>query len=243
MGHGRKRRQKKRKFHGNFRTAQKKVSEGSISSEKLGRGLSDTLFNVDSETLSGNRIFDIEILMSIFSIPSCPVCYNQELYLIEDSRLCLQSNLCLKCKNCSFTKGFTSTSKVNNLNIINLLFVFGMRIIGKGFSAGKKLFSMLNIPYPSKCTYRQHEIKLLHAASQAANNSMLESAKSIAECSNECGVSVDGTWQKRGYSSLNGCVSTISVDSGKILDTLKCSVNIVECVRKPKKHRDSPKNA
>ncbi|GFV36752.1 uncharacterized protein TNCV_2649951 [Trichonephila clavipes] len=77
---------------------------------------------------------------------------------------------------------------------------------------------MLNIPYPSKCTYRQHEIKLLHAASQAANNSMLESAKSIAECSNECGVSVDGTWQKRGYSSLNGCVSTISVDSGKILD-------------------------
>ncbi|GFW53131.1 uncharacterized protein TNCV_3293781 [Trichonephila clavipes] len=93
-----------------------------------------------------------------------------------------------------------------------------MRIIGKGFSAGKKLFSMLNIPYPSKCTYRQHEIKLLHAASQAANNSMFESAKSIAECSNECGVSVDGTWQKRGYSSLNGCVSTISVDSGKILD-------------------------
>ncbi|GFW55220.1 uncharacterized protein TNCV_116061 [Trichonephila clavipes] len=93
-----------------------------------------------------------------------------------------------------------------------------MRIIGKGFSAGKKLFSMLNIPYPSKCTYRQHEIKLLHAASQAANNSMLESEKSIAECPNECGVIVDGTWQKRGYSSLNGCVSTISVDSGKILD-------------------------
>ncbi|GFX76448.1 uncharacterized protein TNCV_2129991 [Trichonephila clavipes] len=158
MGHERKRRQKKRKFHGNFRTAQKKVSEGSISSEKLGRGLSDTLFNVDSETLSGNKIFEIEILMSIFSILSCPVCYNQELYLIEDSRLGLQSNLCLK--------------------------------------SGKKLFSMLNIPYPSKCTYRQHEIKLLHAASQAANNSMLESAKSIAECSNECGVSVDGTWQK-----------------------------------------------
>ncbi|GFT03883.1 uncharacterized protein TNCV_1730671 [Trichonephila clavipes] len=177
-------------FMGIFALLKKKVSEGSISSEKLGRGLSDTLFNVDSETLSGNRIFNIEILMSLFSILSCPVCYNQELYLIEDSRLGLQSNLCLKCKNCSFTKGFTSTSKGNNLNIINL-FVFGMRIIGKGFSAGKKLFSMLNIPYPSKCTYRQHELKLLHAASQAANNSMLESAKSIAECSNECGVSVD----------------------------------------------------
>ncbi|GFW78296.1 uncharacterized protein TNCV_4123651 [Trichonephila clavipes] len=112
-----------------------------------------------------------------------------------------------------------------------------MRIIGKGFSAGKKLFSMLNIPYPSKCTYRQHEIKLMHAA----NNSMLESAKSIAECSNECGVSVDGTWQKRGYSSLNGCVSAISVDSGKILDIEVLSQDFAECVRKPKKHRDSQK--
>ncbi|GFU18812.1 hypothetical protein TNCV_1085551 [Trichonephila clavipes] len=79
-------------FMGISALLKKKVSEGSISSEKLGRGLSDTLFNVDSETLSGNRIFDIEILMSIFSILSCPVCYNQELYLIEDSRLGLQSN-------------------------------------------------------------------------------------------------------------------------------------------------------
>ncbi|GFV66347.1 uncharacterized protein TNCV_2784031 [Trichonephila clavipes] len=214
MGHERKGRQKKRNFHGNFRTAQNRVSEGSISSEKSGRELTDTLFNVDSETISSNRIFDIEILMSIFSTLSCPVCYNQELYLIEDSRLSLQ----LKCKNCSFTKGFTSTSKVNILNIINLLSCLWNDNYWQRIFSWKKLFSMLNIPYPSKCTCRHHEIKLLHAASQAANNSMLESAKSIAECSNECGVSVDGTWQKRGYSLLNGCVSTISVDSGKILD-------------------------
>ncbi|GFX79859.1 hypothetical protein TNCV_4981711 [Trichonephila clavipes] len=71
-----------------------------------------------------------------------------------------------------------------------------MRVIGKGFSAGKKLFSMLNIPYSSKCTYRQHEIKLQKAMLQAADSSMLDSAKSIEERSNECGVSVDGTWQK-----------------------------------------------
>ncbi|GBN08363.1 hypothetical protein AVEN_55587-1 [Araneus ventricosus] len=29
---------------------------------------------------------------------------------------------------------------------------------------------------------------------------------------------MDDTWQKRGYSSLNGCVSCISVDTGKVLD-------------------------
>lgn len=34
----------------------------------------------------------------------------------------------------------------------------------------------------------------------------------------ECGVSGDRTWQKRGHSSLNGCVSLISVDTGKVID-------------------------
>ncbi|GFU70291.1 uncharacterized protein TNCV_643471 [Trichonephila clavipes] len=120
---------------------------------------------------------------------------------------------------------------MNNLNITNLLLVFGMRAIGKRFSAERKLFSMLNLPYPSKCTYKQYEIKLLHATSQAANSSVLKSTKSIAECSNECGVSVDGTWQKRGYSSQNGCVSKISEDSGKILDIEEfsqyCRVNYI----------------
>ena len=34
----------------------------------------------------------------------------------------------------------------------------------------------------------------------------------------DIGVSVDGTWQRRGYSSLNGVVVAISIDTGKILD-------------------------
>ena len=31
-------------------------------------------------------------------------------------------------------------------------------------------------------------------------------------------LSSDGSWQKRGYSSLNGVVTVISMDNGKILD-------------------------
>ncbi|GFX73895.1 uncharacterized protein TNCV_397061 [Trichonephila clavipes] len=65
--------------------------------------------------------------------------------------------------------------------------------------------------------------KLEFAASNVACNTMKEAALEIR--SNEtdtefsqCGVSVDGTWQRRGYSSLNGCVSVISIGSGKVLD-------------------------
>jgi len=31
-------------------------------------------------------------------------------------------------------------------------------------------------------------------------------------------VSCDGTWQKRGYSSLNGVITGISMNNGKVLD-------------------------
>ena len=34
----------------------------------------------------------------------------------------------------------------------------------------------------------------------------------------ETAVSCDGSWQKRGYSSLNGVIMVISMDNGKILD-------------------------
>ncbi|GFW87895.1 uncharacterized protein TNCV_1359991 [Trichonephila clavipes] len=34
----------------------------------------------------------------------------------------------------------------------------------------------------------------------------------------ECGISVDGTWQRRGYSSMNGCVAALSDDTGKVVD-------------------------
>ena len=36
----------------------------------------------------------------------------------------------------------------------------------------------------------------------------------------KCGVSCDGTWQRRGFSFLDGCVTAISMDTGKILDVL-----------------------
>ncbi|GFS99598.1 uncharacterized protein TNCV_167241 [Trichonephila clavipes] len=55
----------------------------------------------------------------------------------------------------------------------------------------------------------------------------------------KCGISNDGTWQRRGYSSLNGCVSVISVDPGKILDielmSQYCHI-CAKCNSQPSKH-------
>ncbi|GFU41527.1 uncharacterized protein TNCV_2792541 [Trichonephila clavipes] len=73
---------------------------------------------------------------------------------------------------------------------------------------------------PSKRAFGFLEKKLEFAASNVACNTMKEAALEIRSNKtdtefSQCGVSVDGTWRRRGYSSLNGCVSVISIDSGK----------------------------
>ena len=43
-----------------------------------------------------------------------------------------------------------------------------------------------------------------------------------------CGVSCDGTWQRRVHSLLNGCVTVISMDTGKVLDVEALSTHCKE---------------
>ncbi|GFX79949.1 CCHC-type domain-containing protein [Trichonephila clavipes] len=136
---------------------------------------------------------------------------RQGLELIEDSVSRLCSHMNLKCKNCSFFKGFPTTEKIKGSCLINSSIVWGLRIIGKGFSAGKKLCAFLGLPFLSKLAFRNQERKLLKATERVAQEN-INAALSEIKGSNsftKCGISIDGTWQRRGYSSLNGCVSAI----------------------------------
>ncbi|GBM74356.1 hypothetical protein AVEN_197163-1 [Araneus ventricosus] len=92
---------------------------------------------------------------------------------------------------------------------------FGSRIIGKGHSAAKKLCSALNVYVLSKTALRSIEKMLEGAANDVASKVMKEAALELRKAINgdeiiQFGVSVDGTWQRRGYPYLNGCVSAIS---------------------------------
>ena len=69
-------------------------------------------------------------------------------------------------------------------------------------------------------------------AAREIHNLKPESDEGIAKC----GVSVDGTWQRRGFSSLNGCVSAISMDTGKVVDVEALSKVCKKC----KEHENDP---
>ncbi|GFU23709.1 uncharacterized protein TNCV_2341031 [Trichonephila clavipes] len=84
---------------------------------------------------TGNRIINFQALMGIISILCCPECYATGLKLAEDSKEELCSNLCVAC-SCRFMTGFTSTPKENKKFSLSTLLVFGLRLIGRGFTAG-----------------------------------------------------------------------------------------------------------
>ncbi|GFW67701.1 uncharacterized protein TNCV_3445731 [Trichonephila clavipes] len=192
-------RSQKRKFIGNRFTECAKpldVPTVYISEQKL-KITSVSFENIPSkdDKISGNRIFDVEILHSVFSCLCCPFCLSVNLQLTEDSIFGL-SSVC-----------------VGNENNWKRPFIFE-----------KKLCTNLNIPSLSKAAYRSCEKKLLNVASVASKNAMTEAADEVRKLKNtsdvvECGVSVDGTWQRRGHSSLNGCVAVLSIDTGKVLDS------------------------
>ncbi|GFV80223.1 uncharacterized protein TNCV_1477851 [Trichonephila clavipes] len=50
-----------------------------------------------------------------------------------------------------------------------------------------------------------------------AATEIVEKQENLSSDIVKCGISVDGTWQRRGYTSMNGCVAAISVDTGKVL--------------------------
>ncbi|GBO26455.1 hypothetical protein AVEN_114447-1, partial [Araneus ventricosus] len=211
---------KKRSFHGNrHRNSVPKNNVSTASATKLNTLESSDGLEYDFQELKGNRIIDIQTLLGVFSILSCPKCFATGLKLTEDSKEGLCSNFAIVCK-CGFMAGFTSTPKENKKCSLNTLLVFGLRLMGRGFSAGMKLLCTLNLPYVCKKTFRIHELKLLEAVKYSCEENMKAASKEVQNLkkTTTCGVSVDGTWQRRGHMSLNGCVSVISIDTGKILD-------------------------
>ncbi|GFU00077.1 uncharacterized protein TNCV_2341471 [Trichonephila clavipes] len=103
---------------------------------------------------------------------------------------------------------------------INTRFVYAMRSIGKGAKAGRMFCGVMNLPQPPT-RFSPYGKQILNAAKLVYEDSIQNAAKE-AICENEgnknIAVAVDGTWQKRGYTSLNGVVTVTSIDTGKVID-------------------------
>ena len=92
------------------------------------------------------------------------------------------------------------------------------REIGRRHKTMVTFTKVMNMPPPQT----SRNFTKLQYQKQLVNDSMVNNAMTVKQaCHNEpaeCGISLDGTWQRRGNVSHNGVVTAISVDTKKCLD-------------------------
>ena len=105
---------------------------------------------------------------------------------------------------------------------VNLRAMIAFREIGRGYQSILEFCKLMNMPPPmDRKSYCRSFTRLYQSYVKVAEQSMSRAAEQVDGAVDDAGVanvtaSFDGTWQKRGYSSLNGVVAAIS--NGKVVD-------------------------
>ena len=184
-------------------------------------------------------VYSVEGLCILFIVYIEPYSRDRELRLIHETeeRKGFALKFCLKCRACVWFKPFYSSpefkydqeetrgKKPLEVNVRSLV---AFREIGRGYEAMNTFTTLLNMPQPmAKTTYNDINVKLHPYYVKTAEESMKAAAEEVRMYINpdvskndvvDCDISCDGSWQKRGHSSLNGIVSVISRDVKKVID-------------------------
>ncbi|XP_065650235.1 uncharacterized protein LOC136078392 [Hydra vulgaris] len=182
-----------------------------------------------NKVLTGYIIIDCSILSDVISVMSCSTYFQTTLAIIENKSkkqglACELSIICLKCK---YQNDFYTSKLINkkgNFDISNRT-VYTMRTLGIGHSGIKRFTTLMNMPKPmTPKNYDKLVLKITNITEKVAQETMTDAVSDIRlQCQDineilDVGVSCDGTWQRRGFSSLNGVFAALSIDSGKVLD-------------------------
>ena len=226
-------------------TAKSGTSSKTISDAKVIDLLSDKV--VDDTEISGYRLVDASILSLIFKSLCCPDCKNGDclqLYDLASKKKGLARCLELKCSCCSYTRTFYTSKELTrkdggkgrNKYEINVRAVYACRQIGSGHEHLKKLCCYLDMPELLTSDNYDSISKTIQASAKVvAEKSMSDAAEELKNLNGDgkntdVGVSVDGTWQRKGFTSMNGVITAISVDNGKVLDVSILSKSCKGCV-------------
>ena len=119
-----------------------------------------------------------------------------------------------QCTACNYLTNMQTSQKIVRFCDIDRRMVTGMHLIGRGLTDLETLCAVLNMPKPmTPNTYSNHA-KALHAAAvNIAKQSMCRSEHEQKDAL-DIEVSCDGSWHRRGHSSLYGLGAVISAETG-----------------------------
>ena len=110
----------------------------------------------------------------------------------------------------------------------------------------QRFTALMNLPKPVTKNNYDKIIKRIHKATKdIAEKTMKEACHKIRGDAGpeeiiNTPVSGDGTWQRRGHSSLNGVMTVISIDTGKILDVEAMCRSYKSCKLNQKLEKEDP---
>jgi len=200
-------------------------------------------------------ILDPEYLSNGLTTASVCKCCQNELELLEDVsfRKGFGTLLVLRCmnKDCEMhntPSTFHTSKKSGQLYDVNRASVLGLRSIGRGASAAKKLFSIMNISKPiSAKSWTSQTSSIEESAASILEEEMTQAAwesktlrrneGEIGQLTDEelrkeivdIGVSLDCSWSSRGWSATDGVVAAIDVLIGKVVDVVHLSSSCTVC--------------
>ncbi|GFV57393.1 uncharacterized protein TNCV_3569451 [Trichonephila clavipes] len=192
------------------------------------------------EAFSGfrNVIVDINLLACVFfESVKCIKCEKTGLRLHLSESNCGEAvKFHLKCPSCKYNYTFFNSKKCDSSENyeLNTRLVYAMRCIAKGAESARMFCGIMNLPPPPTKFSKYNQI-LLQATRETCEHSMAEAVREAVDENDgkrDLAVAVDGSWQKRGFSSKNGLVTVTSVDTGKVID-VEVFQNIVFVRTKP----------
>ena len=152
-----------------------------------------------------------------------------EIARMFDRKMGFASLLTIKCKErrCKFKEEFYTSNPVKKTFDINRRIIYAMRNIGQGHASIKKFTALMNMPSPMTVKNYDQSVKTMtKVVVEVAEQTMAEAAHDLKSSKGQhsgddvvdIAVTCDGSWQRRGFASLNGSFTSISLDTGKILD-------------------------
>lgn len=164
------------------------------------------------------------VFTALSQLVVCKQCQGDVRFL-ESGKRGLGFKIIVSCANCG-ESSINSCPLINERAYeINCRIIFAMRVIGIGINGIKKFCAMMDLAKPVfKTTYYIIISNIATATSSVRALSMKKAAVKEKELSIErdendgLTVSGDGSWRKRGFSSLFGLVTLIGWYTGKVLD-------------------------
>ena len=174
----------------------------------------------------------------------CPDCYGDDVSICISGHMGFSSELTLRCQSCPYTKKVHTSPTVGSTKAyaINTVMTVLAHELGVAHAGLEKIGKVLGIPPIHLNTYQRHDRRVSAAEFEAGQDCLRLAASRIREAYLDthdddsepdvldiC-VSYDGTWMKRGFSSMYGAGVATDILIGLVIDFEVMSLYCHACV-------------